>query len=461
MAKYRFVAVNAEGKEVSGSVDCGSEAEVTELLRNKGMETRSVTAASGGNGTNGATKPAAGRPRAPAPKAKPEKKKPAPSKKSAPGGGAKAPAQRPFSRPAQKKGAAAPTREPGFMARVKPKELMTVTRQLATLVDAGLPLVRRLSVLQRQEKNPLMKFALADMSESINAGSTFAEAMNQHPRIFDKLYVNMVRAGELGGVLDKVLISLAEFMEKLQKIKNKVVSAMVYPVVVLVMALGILFFLMLVIIPKFEKIFDDILGGKLPPLTQFVMYCSENLVTGAPFILAGVIAFAVGVHFVKKTEKGEFFFDTLKLRAPLFGPLMRKSAIARFARTLSTLMDSGVPVLQALTIVGETSGNAVISRGVMSVHDAVKEGENMAPPIDSTGLFPPMVVSMVEVGEETGDLPQMLYRIADTYDDEVDNAVAALTSVIEPILIIFLAVIVGTIVIALFMPLISIIGGLS
>jgi type IV pilus assembly protein PilC len=191
------------------------------------------------------------------------------------------------------------------------------------------------------------------------------------------------------------------------------------------------------------------------------MWCSENMVSGFPFIIGGIVLFAVSVHFIKKTEKGGFFFDLLKLKAPLFGPLINKTAIARFARTLSTLMDSGVPVLQALTIVGETSGNAVIARGVQTVHDAVKEGENMAPPIDSTGLFPPMVTSMVEVGEETGDLPQMLHRIADTYDDEVDNAVAALTSIIEPILIIFLAVIVGTIVIALFMPLISIIGGLS
>lgn len=450
MAKYRFVAVNAEGKEVSGSVDCGSEAEVDSLLREKGMFPTEISLA---GGANGAPKPAVKR-AAPA-KAAPKKS----VKKSA---APKEPKPKPFQRPPKSKRAPAPAKAPGFMARVKPKELMTVTRQLATLVDAGLPLVRGLGVLQRQEKNPMMRYALADMSESISAGSTFAEAMSQHPKIFDKLYVNMVKAGELGGVLDKVLISLAEFMEKMQKIKNKVVSAMVYPVVVLVMAVGILTFLMLYIIPKFEQIFQDILGDTgLPPLTQFVMWCSKNMVSGAPFIFGGIVLGSIGIHFLKRTEGGGYFFDKLKLYAPLFGPLVRKSAIARFSRTLSTLMDSGVPVLQALTIVGETAGNAVIARGVQSVHDAVKEGENMAPPIESTGLFPPMVVSMVEVGEETGDLPQMLYRIADTYDDEVDNAVAALTSVIEPILIIFLAVIVGTIVIALFMPLISIIGGLS
>jgi type IV pilus assembly protein PilC len=300
------------------------------------------------------------------------------------------------------------------------------------------------------------------MGDAIESGSNFAEALVQHPRIFDKLYVNMVKAGEVGGVLDKVLVSLAEFMEKVQKIKNKVKSAMTYPIVVLTMALAILTFLMIVIIPKFEKIFADIMQGKpLPALTRAVTVVSKNFVVVGPAMLLVVVAIVVALKFWKKTPKGAYVIDWTKLHMPLFGSLFMKSSIARFTRTLGELMDSGVPVLQALTIVGETSGNAVIETAVHVVHDAVKEGENIAPTLASTGIFPPMVISMVEVGEETGELPNMLRRIADNFEDEVDNAVAGLTSIIEPLLIVFLALIVGVIVISLFLPLVGIIEGLS
>lgn len=351
---------------------------------------------------------------------------------------------------------------PAFLNRVKPKQLMVFTRQLATLIDAGLPLVRSLDVLEKQEKHPALKAALREMADSIQTGSTFAEALAQHPKIYNKLYVNMAKAGEVGGVLDKVLLRLAEFMEKAQRIKSKVTSAMVYPMVVMVMAVGILTFLMIFIIPKFKEIFTELLeGAALPPLTEFVMGISSLMTSRLPFLVGGIVLLVVLIKILGRTPKGAAILDRIKLRMPVFGVLISKTAIGRFSRTLGTLMSSGVPVLQALNIVRDTSGNAVIANAVSQIHDAVKEGENMAPPIEATKIFPPMVISMVQVGEETGDLPEMLMKIADTYDEEVDNTVAGLTSIIEPILIVFLAVVVGTIVISLFLPLISIIGKLS
>ncbi len=351
---------------------------------------------------------------------------------------------------------------PSFMVRVKPKILMAYTRQLATLINAGLPLLRSLQVVQRQEKHPALSNATSGLIDSIQTGSTFAEALGQYPRIFNKLYVNMVRAGELGGVLDVVLNRLAEFMEKAQRIRSKVTSAMVYPIVVLLMAVAILTFLMIVIIPKFEEIFEDLLeGAGLPFLTEMVLNASRNFVSHAPIVFGAVVVVVILFKLIKKTAWGSYGLDWLKLHAPLFGTLIRKTAVARFTRTLGTLMSSGVPVLQALTIVRDTAGNELIARAVNDVHDSVKEGENMAQPIGNSGVFPPMVVSMVEVGEETGELPEMLMKIADSYEDDVDNTVAGLTSIIEPLLIIFLALVVGTIVVALFLPLIEIIGQLG
>lgn len=451
MAKYRFVAVDSKGKELSGSVEAASESAATAMLKDKGFFPTSIAEAgttAGGEATS----------------AKPSLLKKA-TTAAGTGGGTKPPggAKKSFSfgGGAGKADPAKP-KSVGFMARVKTKELVTFTRQLSTLVDAGLPLVRSLEVLNKQEKNLLLKRSLVEMSESISSGSTFAEAMSAHPKIFDKLYVNMVRAGEAGGVLNEVLTSLADFMEKMQKIKNKVISAMVYPMVVLGFALIILTFLMLFIVPRFEQIFRDILGdAQLPFLTRMVTGVSRAFVNQWYLVFGGAAALIVGIVMALKTEKGKRIWDRIKFRAPVFGPLIRKTSIARFTRTLGTLMESGVPVLQALTIVGETAGNSVVADAVKIVHDAVKEGENMAPPIESTQIFPPMVVSMVEVGEETGELPQMLGRIADTYDDEVDNAVAALTSLIEPLMIVFLAVIVGIIVISLFMPMIGIIQGIQ
>lgn len=422
MKKFSFTALDSKGKEIHGEIEADSQNAAVARIRERGYFPTKLEEVSGGAASGGR-------------------------------------------RPAAKKGGALSMeiKMPKiFRAKVKAKQLMTFTRQMATLVNAGLPLMRALRVLQRQEKNETLKEAVTQMAESIEGGSTFAEALAAHPKIFDRLFVNMVKAGEVGGVLDIVLQRLAEFQEKAEKIRGKVKSAMTYPLVVLVLALGILTFLMISIVPRFAEIFGDLLDGQeMPGITLFVMNASNIMVTQLPLVIIVIVLLVICVKLAAKTKVGRHWLDKGKLNAPVFGDLVTKSSISRFTRTLGTLMSSGVPVLQALNIVKETVGNEVISSSVEVIHDAVKEGENMAPPIASTKVFPPMVVSMVEVGEETGALPEMLNKVADAYDDDVDNAVAAMTSIIEPLLIIFLAVVVGTIVIALFMPLVSIIGGMS
>jgi type IV pilus assembly protein PilC len=346
--------------------------------------------------------------------------------------------------------------------RVKPKVMMIFTRQLATLIDAGLPLLRGLNVLSKQERDAVLKTTINKLADSVQGGSTFSEGLAQHPRIFNDLYVNMVKAGELGGVLEVVLTRLAEFQEKAQKIKNKVVAAMVYPLIVLVLAVGIMTFLLVFIVPRFEAIFHDMLGDKpLPAITVFVIGVSSFVQNHWAILVGLLVALALGYKVLARTRGGQNFLDRVKLRAPLFGDLIRKTAISRFSRTLGTLVTSGVPILQALTITRETAGNSVIARAISQVHDSVKEGESIVLPLETSGAFPPMVISMIDVGEETGQLPEMLLKIAEVFDDEVDNSVAALTSLLEPVMIVFLALLVGTIVIALFMPLISIISGLQ
>ena len=420
MAHFTFTALDSKGKEVHGEIEADSQQAAVARIRERQYFPTKIEEASGGA---------------------------APARKGA-----------------AKKGALQmEIKMPKFLqGGVKAKQLTTFTRQLSTLINAGLPLMRALRVLQRQEKNLALRDAVTQMAESIESGSTFAEALAAHPKIFDRLFVNMVKAGELGGVLDVVLARLAEFQEKAEKIKGKVKSAMTYPMVVLFMAIAILMFLMTYIVPKFSDIFGDLMGGKgMPLITQFVMNASAMIKNNILMVLIAVAALVMVIKLLAKTTQGRLALDKFKLHAPVFGTLISKNSISRFTRTLGTLMSAGVPVLQALNIVKETVGNEVISRAVATIHDAVKEGENMAPPIASSKVFPPMVISMVEVGEETCALPDMLMKIADSYDDDVDNAVAAMTSIIEPLLIIFLAVVVGTIVIALFMPLVSIIGGLS
>jgi type IV pilus assembly protein PilC len=345
---------------------------------------------------------------------------------------------------------------------VKSKTLMIFTRQLATLVDSGLPLLRGLNVLAKQERDSVLKKTINNLVDGVQGGGTFSESLAQHPRIFNNLYVNMVKAGEVGGVLELVLSRLAEFQEKAAKIKSKVVAAMVYPIIVLTLAVGIMGFLLVFIVPKFEQIFHDMLGDKpLPAITQFVIGISKFVQNHWLVLIGGIIAIIAGYKFANRTTRGRGVIDRIKLRVPLFGDVIRKTAISRFSRTLGTLVTSGVPILQALNITRETADNSVIASAITKVHDSVKEGESIVLPLEASGAFPPMVVSMIDVGEETGQLPNMLLKVADVYDDEVDNSVAAMTAALEPIMIVFLALVVGTIVIALFMPLISIISGLQ
>jgi type IV pilus assembly protein PilC len=427
MPRYTYVALDSRGQESTGLVEAGSTNEAIGQLRKAGYFPTSVYEEGKAGGTDG----------------KVARK----SKKTL--------------RPARTGFA---SKEITLFQRktVKPKILMIFTRQLATLVDSGLPLLRGLNVLAKQERDPVLKKTINKLGDGVQGGGTFSENLAQHPRIFNNLYVNMVKAGELGGVLELVLGRLAGFQEKAAKIKNKIVAATVYPIIVVLMAIAILSFLLVFIVPKFEAIFHDMLGNKpLPAVTRFVIGTSR-FVQGHWLVLIGAIVVIVaGYKFINRTARGRWTIDRVKLRLPLFGDVIRKTAISRFSRTLGTLVTSGVPILQALHITRETAGNTVIADAISKVHDRVKEGESIVQPLEASGAFPPMVISMIDVGEETGQLPDMLLKVADVYDDEVDNAVAAMTAALEPIMIVFLAVIVGTIVIALFMPLISIITSLQ
>jgi type IV pilus assembly protein PilC len=341
-------------------------------------------------------------------------------------------------------------------------DLAVFTRQLATLVKAGMPLLRCLEVLGRQEKRPAFKEVLTQVGEAIRSGGNFSDGLLQHPAVFDRLYVNMVRAGEAGGMLEVVLDRLARFMEKNARIKAKVKAAMTYPVIVLLLAVAIVGAMMVFVVPRFEQIFTGLLKGQpLPPLTRVVLSVSYFIKDHSVATIAIAVIASCAFGAVRKSTGGRRVLDRIRIRAPLFGELVLKASIARFARTFGTLLSSGVPILQALIITRDTSGNVHIAEAIDVVHHRVKEGHGVAAPLESTRVFPDMVTSMIEVGEETGSLPEMLVRIADTYDEEVDNAVASLTSLIEPIMIVALAILVGGIVIALFLPIISIIQHLQ
>jgi len=428
MARFQYVALDARGQESTGLVEANSENEVIGQLRQAGYFPTGVYEEGKGPSRDGKTK----RPRL-------------------------------TSLPALPKTARRRTEITLFQRRkVKTKTLMIFTRQLATLIDSGLPLLRSLNVLSKQERDPVLKRTTEALAESVQGGSTFSDSLTQHPRIFNQLYISMVKAGELGGVLEVVLTRLAEFQEKAQKVKNKVLAAMVYPIIVLTLALSILSFLLVFIVPRFQMIFHEMLGDKpLPTITLVVIGASDFAQKNFAFIIGAIVALIIGIKLLARTSGGRAAIDRLKLRLPLFGDLMRKTAISRFSRTLGTLVTSGVSILQALNITRETAGNRVIADAISQVHDRVKEGESIVQPLETSGAFPPMVISMIDVGEETGQLPEMLLKIADVYDDEVDNSVAALTSLLEPMMIVFLAAIVGTIVVALFLPLISIISGLQ
>jgi type IV pilus assembly protein PilC len=427
MPKYNYVAMDAHGKETKGTLEVATQNEAIGRVKEMGLFPTKIVEVD---------------------RAK-EKDKGAADKKGKAAKGAKAKG---------KKGGGINLniKIPGLSGKVKSKVLTTFTRQLATLVDAGLPLLRGLRVLEKQERNATLKGIISELALSIEGGSTFSEGLAQHPKVFNRLFVNMVKAGELGGVLEVVLNRLSEFMEKAQKIKGKVIAAMFYPCAVLCVATGIMMILMVKVIPSFKSVFEGMLeGSQLPAFTRFVLAISDMVKDHILWTTAGVVVFVIIFNLLLRTKFGRYGWDKFKLKMPVVGPVVSKVAISRFTRTLGTLVSSGVPILQALTIVKETAGNVIIATAVNSVHESVKEGETITAPLEASGVFPPMVISMVDVGEQTGALPEMLLKIADNYDDEVDNAVAAMTSLLEPIMIVFLAVIVGSIVIAMFMPLID------
>jgi type IV pilus assembly protein PilC len=322
-------------------------------------------------------------------------------------------------------------------------------------VESGLPLLRGLRILHEQETHPTLKQIIAEMAFAIEGGSSFGEALAMHPRVFDRLYINMVKAGEISGALETTLRRLADFMEKARRIKGKVKAAMFYPSAVLVIATGVLFLMMFFIVPRFQEVLQGLSNGRLPAFTEFVISISMIVRAHALKVALGIAALGALFLFIRSTVWGGWVWDGFKLRVPIVGPILRKLSISRFSRTLGTLVGSGVPILQALTIVKETTGNVVVSQVVETVHEKVKEGEPIAPTLKASGIFPAMVAGMVDVGEQTGALPDMLMKVADTYDEEADNAVSAMTSLLEPIMLVFLAVIVGSIVIALFLPLIT------
>ena len=442
MPIFQYTAMDSAGKEKKGRLEAENENSVASALKEQGLFPTSIKEAKSAGG----------------------------SKRAVAGGGAAGAKQggSMFAGLSQLS-LGAPT--------INAKQLTLTTRQLAILLDAGLPLVRSLRTLEKQTKDGAVRRILNETANAVESGSTFSEALAQNPKSFDKLYLNMVRAGEAAGALELILDRLAKFMEKAQQLAGKIKSAMMYPLIVLTLAGGITMGLMVFIVPKFKQIFTELLAGApLPWLTDKVIGLSTLITKGIgltdpkslisnfegpiEFIFTLIVLYIL-FKVIVSFKQGRLIVDWLKYKAPLIGSIISKTAIARFSRTLGTLMGSGVPVLQALQIVRDTSGNELVANAVQQVHDAVKEGEAMAGPLGATKIFPDMVVSMIEVGEETGKLPEMMEKIADTYEEEVDLAVDALTSMIEPLMIVFLAVVVGTIVIALFMPLVKIIETLG
>jgi type IV pilus assembly protein PilC len=336
------------------------------------------------------------------------------------------------------------------------RALTTFTQQLSTLQDAGLPIVRSIRILEGQLKPSLLKNVLMDVADDVEGGSTLSEAMGKHPKAFDRLYVNMIKAGEAGGVLDTILDRLSHFMEKSLRLKKKIIGAMIYPLVVTVVAVGILACIMMFVIPAFKKMFTET-GLSLPAPTEILIAVSTFVADFwyllPTFPLAGYFA----ILGIGKTPKGRFLIDKFKLNMPLFGMIIKKGTISRFARTLGTLIASGVPILEALSITREAVGNDVIAKAIDDVHGSIREGESIAKPLQQCGQFDDMIVNMIDIGEETGELDKMLMKIADNYDEDVDVAVESLTSIIEPILIVGMGGAVGFIVIALFLPLIQLI----
>ncbi len=424
MPQFTYTAVDARGADKSGALDASDVKQVSVLLRGRGLFATSVTVSIEACATF--SNPPVRAPITIAGKS--------------------------VSSPAK----AFPSRL--FGRRVRPRELAILTRQLSTLLRAGMPLLRGLEVLGRQERNGPLRAVLASLADGIKSGGTLSDAMAQHPRVFDRLYLNMIKAGEAGGVLDIVLERLARFQEKSLQLKGKIKAAMIYPLIVMAVAVVILVGLLVFVVPKFKQIFADLLkGAPLPSLTQAVLTMSDAVKNHYVITLVGGAVLWIGIEFMARSPRGVLLIDRATIRLPVFGHLFLQGIIARFGRTLGTLLASGVPILPALLITRDTCGNALVAAAITEVHERVKEGSSVAQPFEATGIFPPMVTSMMDVGEQTGQLPEMLGKVADIYEDEVDNAVAGLSSLIEPVMILFLALMVGTIVIALFLPIVRIV----
>lgn len=418
MPKFKYKLIDKSGNNKTGTIESTSMADAKAKLSTGGAMVTNISVASGGDSS---------------------------SKK-------------------RSKKAKSDTKSAGFsIGKVIKDEALTVfTRQVATLLEAGLPLLRSLEVMTRQEQNKRFKVVLEKVADTVKSGGSFSDALSQHPKIFDRLFVNMVKAGEAGGVLSLVLSRLAGFKEKALKTKKKVQSAMVYPFVVIGVAVSIVTLLMIVVVPKFQAIFNDMLdGAALPGPTQFVINISNFLQEQILASLGIIAAIYFGLRFFLSTKFGSRLYNGLALNFPKVGVLVKQVNIARITRTFGTLLSSGVPILDAINITRDITSNYYYANALSKVHDKVRDGESLSAPMERENVFPNMVTSMVDVGEETGELDKMLNRIADNYDEDVDNAVAGITSIIEPIMIVFLALAVGFIVIALFLPIVEIIKQLT
>lgn len=341
---------------------------------------------------------------------------------------------------------------PGMGGGVTEKDIIVFTRQFATMIDAGLPLVQCLEILEQQTENKSLAKTIGSVRGDVEAGSTYADALGKHPKVFDELYVNLVAAGEVAGILDTILGRLTAYIEKNMKLKKQVKSAMVYPAVVMFVAVAVIAVLMIFVIPMFEEMFRD-LGGELPGPTQLVVNISKFMTSWKMgIVVVAIVGLIALIKYTYSTKKGRFFIDTMLLKAPIVGNLIRKVAVSKFTRTLGTLMGAGVPILDGLEIVAKTAGNKVVEKAVIDTRAAISEGKTLADPLLKSGVFPPMVTQMISIGETTGALDAMLSKIADFYDDEVDSAVDALTAALEPALMVFLGTAVGFIIVAMYLP---------
>lgn len=349
---------------------------------------------------------------------------------------------------------------PLLQPKVTAKDVVIFTRQFSTMIDAGLPLVQGLGIIASQQENTTFKKLLNQVKEDIEAGSTFAEALSKHPAVFDDLFVNLVAAGEAGGILDTILQRLSAYIEKAEKLKKQVKGAMVYPISVVIIAFGVIAVLLIFVIPVFQEMFADF-GSALPAPTQIVVNMSEFMQSNILYVIVAIGAFVSLFKYTYSTEKGRKWIDSFALKAPVFGDLIKKVGVARFTRTLGTMLSSGVPILDGLEITSKTAGNKTIEEAILHTRTAITEGKNIAPPLSETGVFPSMVVQMISVGEATGSLDSMLNKIADFYDDEVDAAVDALTALLEPLLMVFLGGSIGGLVVAMYLPIFQMAGAVG